>query len=72
MYAIALGWPPDNQMVIKSLASTGSHYQREIRKVELLGAKVDVKWTRESGGLGIWVPQAPPCHYAYCFKILPA
>jgi alpha-L-fucosidase len=24
LYAIALGWPPDNQIVIKSLANTGS------------------------------------------------
>ena len=72
LYAIALGWPPDGQLVIKSLASTGSQYQREIRKVELLGANVDLKWTRESGGLRIRVPHDPPCHYAYCFKILPA
>ena len=43
-----------------------------IGKVELLGVKGDVKWTREPGGLRISVPQDPPCRHAYCFKILPA
>ncbi len=72
LYAIALGWPPDNQVLIKSLASTAPHYERQIRRVELLGAKEDVKWTREPDGLRISVPQERPCHHAYCFKILPA
>ena len=72
LYAIALGWPADNQILIKSLASTSPLYQRQIRKVELLGAKSEVKWARNADGLRIWVPQDPPCHHAYCFKILPA
>jgi hypothetical protein len=56
-------------VLIKSLASTGSHCERQIRKVELLGAKSEVSWTRGPGGLTIRVPDDPPC---YCFKILPA
>ena len=72
LYAIALGWPPDNQVLIKSLASNAAQYKRQIRKVELLGAKGDLKWARESTGLRIWIPQDPPCHHAYCFKISPA
>ena len=70
LYAMPLGWPSDNQVLIKSLASTAPNYQRQIRKVELLGAKGEVKWTREPDKLRIWVPQDPPCQYAYCFKIL--
>jgi alpha-L-fucosidase len=72
LYAFALGWPLDRQISIKSLASTAPHYDRQIRKVELLGAKGEVKWARGPDGLRIWVPQDPPCHDAYCFKILPA
>jgi alpha-L-fucosidase len=71
LYAIALGWPTDNRLLIKSLASTAPHYERQIRKVELLGAKSEVSWTRGPDGLSIRVPQDPPCHHAYCFKILP-
>jgi alpha-L-fucosidase len=72
LYAFALDWPLDNQMLIKSLASTAPHYGRQIGKVELLGANGEVKWTRGADGLRIRVPQGPPCHYAYAFKILPA
>lgn len=72
LYAIALGWPPDNQMLIKSLASAAPQYGRQIRKVELLGAKGEIRWTRGADGLRISVPQDPPCHHAYCFKISPA
>jgi len=72
LYAIALGWPLDNQVLIKSLASTAQQYQRQIRKVELLGAKGEIRWNRGVDGLRIWAPQDPPCHHAYCFKISPA
>jgi hypothetical protein len=48
LYAIALGWPPDNQVLIKSLAIAAPHYERQIRKVELLGAKGDLKWARDA------------------------
>ena len=46
LYAIALGWPTGNRLLIKSLASTSLQYPRQIGKVELLGAKGEVKWTR--------------------------
>jgi alpha-L-fucosidase len=72
LYAFALGWPPDNQVLIKSLASTSPTYERQIRKVELLGANGEVRWTRGPDGLRILVPQGPPCNHAYCFRILPS
>ena len=72
LYAFALGWPADNQLLIKSLSSSSQLYDRQIRKVELLGAKSNINWTRGPDGLSIRVPQDPPCHHAYCFKILPA
>jgi alpha-L-fucosidase len=72
LYAIALGWPMDGQLLIKSLASASPHYEGRIGKVELLGANSEVKWTRDADGLRIRVPHEPPCHYAYAFKILPA
>jgi alpha-L-fucosidase len=70
LYAFALGWPSDNRVLVKSLASTAPHYERQIRKVELLGAKSEVSWTRGPDGLSIQVPQGPPCRHANCFKIL--
>ena len=40
LYAIALGWPTEGKIVIKSLAESSANYPRQIRKVELLGAKI--------------------------------
>jgi alpha-L-fucosidase len=71
LYAFALGWPSDNQVLIRSLASTAPYYERQIRKVELLGTKTEVSWTRGTDGLRIQVPQDPPCRHAYCFRISP-
>jgi alpha-L-fucosidase len=70
LYAFALGWPSENRVLIKSLASTAPYYERQIRKIELLGAKGAISWTRGADGLSIRVPQDPPCHHAYCFRIL--
>lgn len=58
LYAFALGWPSDKRLLIKSLPSTAPHYERQIGKVELFGAKSDVGWTRGADGL-IRVPHGP-------------
>jgi alpha-L-fucosidase len=70
LYAIALGWPSDGKMVIKSLAENSSNYPRQIRNVELLGAKSELKWMRTAQGLEIQLPDEPPCQYAVSFRIL--
>jgi alpha-L-fucosidase len=70
LYAIALGWPSDGKMVIKSLAQNSPNYPRQIQKVELLGAKSDLKWTRTGHGLEIQLPDEPPSKYAVSFRIL--
>jgi alpha-L-fucosidase len=70
LYAIVLGWPTDGKILIKSLAENAANYPREIGKVELLGAKSKVMWTRGAQGLEIQVPDVPPCKYAYSFRIL--
>ena len=72
LFAIALGWPPDGRFLITSLAAGSTNYPGQIGKVELLGSKSNLKWTREPQGLEIRAPDAPPCKYAYAFRILPA
>src|SRR6266576_1576254 len=47
LYAIALGWPMDGKILIKSLAENAANYPHQIRKVELLGVTSELKWTRE-------------------------
>ena len=70
LYAIALGWPTDGKILVTSLAENAANYPGNIRKVELLGAKTELKWTRGTQGLEIQVPDVPPCKYAFAFRIL--
>lgn len=72
LYAIALGWPADGRILIRSLASDSRNYPARIGKVELLGSKSEVKWTRGPDGLEIQVSGDPPFKYAFSFRILPA
>jgi len=72
LYAIALGWPQDKQFLIKSLAHNSPHYERQIGKIELLGSRNAVQWTRNADGLKIRVESESPCKHAYTFKILPS
>jgi alpha-L-fucosidase len=55
--------------VIKTLAEHSANYPRQIRKVELLGAKSELRWMRTAQGLEIQLPDEPPCQYAFSFRI---
>ncbi len=56
LYAVALAWPEDNTMRIKSLASKSVHFRGAITGVELLGyGKVPFKRTAE--GLVVSLPE---------------
>ena len=70
LYAVALGWPTEGKILIKSLAENSATYPGQIRKIELLGSQSELKWTRGKEGLEIQVPDVPPCKYAFSFRIL--
>ncbi len=72
LYAIALGWPSDGKILVKSLAQNAPNYPGQIQRVQLLGSKAELKWTRGTEGLQIELPDSPPCKDAYSFRILPA
>jgi len=72
LYAIALGWPSDGRLMIKSLASGSVNYPAQIGRIELLGFKSEIKWTRGTQGVEIQLPSAPLGKYAYSFRILPS
>lgn len=72
LYAIALGWPENGKLLVTSLAEGSLNYPRQIGRIELLGAKSPVRWTRGQGGLEIQLPESAPCKYAFAFRILPA
>src|ERR1019366_1581721 len=56
LYAIALGWPDDGKIVIKSLAKTDDAGVKKIKRVELLGHKVKFKFTQTAEGLTVELP----------------
>jgi alpha-L-fucosidase len=53
LYAIALGWPEDGKLTIKSLANTA---QGQIKDISLLGSKAKLTWTQTSQGLVVTLP----------------
>ena len=72
LYAIVLGWPQDGKIMITSFADQSGNYPGRIGRIELLGYKSRLKWTRGPAGLQIEVPGAAPGKHAYSFRILPA
>ena len=71
LYAIALAWPENGRLTIKSLAAGSSLTKHEIKKVELLGSQAKLKWTRSAAGLTIELPAQKPCDFAFAFMIAP-
>ena len=68
LYAIALAWPDDGRLVIKSLASDSPHFHGEIVRIGLLGSGSDLTWSRDADGVTIMLPEQRPCDFAYAFK----
>jgi alpha-L-fucosidase len=56
LYAIAMGWPEEGRMVIKSLAKTDEAGMNKIKRVELLGYKGRLKFTQTTEGLSVELP----------------
>jgi len=71
LYAIALAWPEDGRLLIKSLATGSDLTKREIQTVQMLGAKAQVKWTRTEDGLAVELPSPKPGDYPFTLKIFP-
>ena len=63
IYAIALAWPQNGKLVVKSLAGY------PVKSVELLGSTAKLQWTRDSGGLRVQMPHEKPNEYAFAFRI---
>jgi alpha-L-fucosidase len=71
LYAIALGWPADGKLRIKSLARGSQHLPAEITKVELLGNSTALKMERTADALVITLPPQKPNDIAYGLRITP-
>ncbi|RPJ52159.1 MAG: alpha-L-fucosidase [Acidobacteria bacterium] len=70
LYAIALGWPANGELTIKTLAKGNAHLPG-IAAVTLVGSSTPVKWSETEQGLIVRLPAEKPCKYAYTLKITP-
>jgi alpha-L-fucosidase len=68
LYAIALGWPTDGKLLIKSLAQTNDSIN-QIQDIQLLGASGDLTFTQSSQGLTVSLPAEHPSKYTVALKI---
>jgi alpha-L-fucosidase len=65
LYAIALGWPEDGQLVVRSLAQPAG----KIKTVSLLGYRGKLAWTQTGAGLEIKLPSQKVSSYTCALKI---
>jgi hypothetical protein len=74
LYAIFLGWPKGaagqpGKAVIKALAADSPFVTGSRLKVQLLGAKGNLRFRRTAQGLEITLPPQAPTKYAVAFKM---
>jgi alpha-L-fucosidase len=69
LYAIALGWPADGQLLIKSLAKPADGAGNRITDIRLLGSPATLAWTQTTNGLAVTLPPAKVSDYSSALRI---
>ena len=65
LYAIALGWPENRKLVVRSLAVPAGR----ITGLALVGHHGNLEWSQGEEGLVVTMPEQKPCEHAYVLKI---
>jgi len=71
LYAFVMAWPADGKVTIKTLAQGSEHYPKNIARVELLGSRGPLAFSRDTTGLMVTLPETKPNDYAYVLRITP-
>ena len=66
LYAIALGWPADGKLVVRSLATPAG----KIKRVSLFGYSGTVDWQQTAEGLVVTLPAQKVSEYTCALKIV--
>jgi len=69
LYAVALDWPENGKLTIKSLATGSDLYPGQIGSIAMLGSNGQLKWTRSKDALAIDLPSGEPRKYAVALRI---
>ena len=70
LYAIALGWPANGELRIRSLARGLPYLKGPVCGVEILGSDEPLSWRQEADGLHIELPKQRPNEPAWTFRIM--
>ena len=70
LYALALGWPGNGRLAVKSLGSDAGLLPQDPAEVSLLGQAGPLKFRREARALVVDLPQNKPCDHAWALKIV--
>ena len=69
LYAIALGWPEDGQLTIRSLAKPGGQNVNNITAVSLLGYDGKLEWKQTPNELVVTLPAQKVSEFTAALKI---
>jgi alpha-L-fucosidase len=69
LYAIALDWPDDGEIHVRSLEEGLKISTKGIKSVSLVGSGATLDWSRDAEGLHVSLPEEKPCDQAYTLKI---
>jgi len=69
LYAIALGWPENGQLVVKSLAKPAGENINNISSISLLGYKGKLQWKQTTDGLYVTLPSTKVSEFTAGLKI---
>jgi alpha-L-fucosidase len=69
VFAVVLAWPANGRLTIRSLATGSVHLAREVQRVELLGSKETLQWSRDASGLHVALPGKAPTPFALALRI---
>jgi len=72
LYALVLGEPPGDKVVIRSLGEAAKLLERRIGAVSLVGDDSPLRFVREASGLAVQLPAAMPFEHAIVLKISPS
>jgi hypothetical protein len=70
LYAIALGWPEDGQIVVRSLAKPAGANINNITAVSLLGYDGKIDWKQTAEGLVVTLPEKKVSEFTTGLKII--
>jgi alpha-L-fucosidase len=70
LYAIALGWPANGDLRIRSLARGLPYLKAPVCGVKMLGSDQSLSWHQEADGLHVQLPAQRPDEPAWTFRIM--